>query len=102
MIFKRIPIIHKPPKCYEHFSVPIVLHSPAKRVENFFIEKPLFFTYITLPGFSVSPLALSQASFTVHSFFVSVFSVPSLLFSAVLSLLTTAPVSGDFLKFIYF
>ena len=88
--------MHKLPKCNEHLSVPIVLHSPDERVETFFfLEKPLcFFTYITLLAFlSPSILAPSQASFAVHSFFVL-----SLLLSAVLSLLTTALVSGDFLK----
>ena len=90
--------MHKLPKCNEHLSVPIVLHSPAERVETFFfLEKPLcFFTYITLLAFlSPSVLALSQA-FAVHSFFVSVFSALSLLLYAAVSLLTTAPVSGDF------
>ena len=91
--------MHKLPKCNEHLSVPIVLHSPDERVETFFfLEKPLcFFTYITLLAFlSPSILAPSQASFAVHSFFVSVFSALSLLLYAAVSLLTTAPVSGDF------
>ena len=63
---------------------------PSSFLKNLFV----FFTYITLLAFlSPSILAPSQASFAVHSFFVL-----SLLLSAVLSLLTTALVSGDFKK----